>query len=81
MTDTRSYVARKARVYRFGTRWHWNCGRGQCLGGPKRTQVEAFAAAFDHVREEHIKAYPAGWFKDTEHSHVDNDYVCGNRGL
>ncbi len=50
-----TYVTRRARVYRFGARWHWNCGRGQCLGGPKRTHAEAFDAAFDHVRDEHLR--------------------------
>lgn len=50
-----TYVTSRARVYRFGTRWHWNCGRGQCLGGPKRTQTDALTAAFNHVHDEHLR--------------------------
>lgn len=44
------------KVYRFGPQWHWRCdrgGTGRCLGGPKHTQPEAFAAAQQHYNEEH----------------------------
>jgi hypothetical protein len=55
-TTTTPYLKRcGTKVYKFGNRWHWNCGgNGRCLGGMKRTQPEAFTAAFDHVRDEHI---------------------------
>lgn len=53
-------LARKAHVYRFGVRWHWKCGAdrtvpGDCLGGPARTQEDAYRAAFDHITADHCE--------------------------
>jgi hypothetical protein len=46
-------------VYRFGARWHWKCGPadlpGRCLGGPARTQKEAWVKADEHIRTEHVR--------------------------
>lgn len=58
-TTPKHHQYRKASVYRFGNRWHWKCGPADqpsdCLGGPKRTQEEAAAAAAEHIRSEHIR--------------------------
>lgn len=47
----------RASVYQFGTRWHWKCGPkdsdSQCLGGPAKTQAEAYAKAERHLAEDH----------------------------
>lgn len=58
-TTPKEYRSAKASVYRFGNRWHWKCGQrdqsSDCLGGPKKTQEEAMAAADEHIRSEHIR--------------------------
>lgn len=54
---------RRARVYKFGSIYHWKCGAftnstpATCVGGRARTIEHATYAAHAHISEHHLELY------------------------